>query len=167
MTGGFCEAREDDNEGCDQISAGDDGWCDVMIEVEIKMPVDDRQKMEVDLERLGFVRSRTVREEDCYFDSDFGQIRERGEALRVRTVTDTSAGRAQAAITYKGRKMDRVSMSRRELETWVEDGEVCARILEALGFHPVPPEVIKIRQEYTLGRMTACLDNVLGLGDFL
>ena len=63
--------------------------------------------------------------------------------------------------------MDQVSMSRKELETGVEDSDVCIGILEALGFQIVEPKVIKTRQEYTLDQMHACVDRVENLGDFL
>ena len=58
-------------------------------------------------------------------------------------------------------------MTRKELETGVSDGEICAGIFEALGFYKVPPAVIKKRQEYVLRRITACMDQVENLGNFL
>ena len=74
---------------------------------------------------------------------------------------------AYAVITYKGQKLDRVTMTRPEYETEVSDPETADKILAALGYHVVPPEVMKLRKNLVRGEMTACLDHVQGLGDFL
>lgn len=78
-----------------------------------------------------------------------------------------AAGRSRAQINFKGKKMDRQTMTRKELETGVEDGEICRSILQAIGYAPAEPEVIKDRTMLKKDGITACLDNVLGLGTFL
>lgn len=138
-----------------------------MIEVEIKLPIDNKENVEADLKRLGFIKSSLVCEEDIYFDNDAGQIQKNGEALRVRKITNLLTNQADVVITYKGKKMDQISMSRKELETRVADAEVCTQIFESLGFRVIPPMVKKTRQEYTFDQMTACIDQVRDLGDFL
>ena len=114
-----------------------------MIEVELKLPIRDAEAVREDLIKMGFGSDGQIREEDCYFDNERRQIRENGEALRVRKITDLLTERSETVITYKGRKLDRISMSRKELETEVADGEICMQILEALGFGAVPPMVVK------------------------
>lgn len=138
-----------------------------MIEVEVKLPIENKQILEAALEKMGFKKTSQVCEEDLYFDNASGQIRRGGEALRIRKVTDLQTGKSQSVMTYKGKKLDTVSMSRRELETGVADAQTCMGIFEALGFEMVPPMVKKIRQEYTLGNMNVCVDQVEDLGDFL
>lgn len=138
-----------------------------MIEAEIKLPIRTREAVESALQNLGFLPSSSFCEEDIYFDNASGQIRKNGEALRVRTITDLQTGQKETVITYKGKKLDTVSTSRKELETGVADGEVCMQILEALGFQAVQPQVKKTRQEYQRERMTACVDEVQDLGTFL
>ena len=138
-----------------------------VIEVEIKLLIDHKEIVEENLVKMGFSKSGLACEEDIYFDNDSRQIRKSGEALRVRKETDLLSEKSNAVITYKGRKMDSISMSRKELETGVADAEVCIRILEALGFQIIPPKVVKIRQTYTFEQMTACIDRVQDLGDFL
>ena len=138
-----------------------------MIEVEIKLPIRTREAVEAVLQALGFTPSACFCEEDIYFDNASGQIRKNGEALRVRTITDLQTGQNETVITFKGKKLDAVSMSRKELETGVADGEVCMQLLEALGFQAVRPKVKKTRQEYKRERMTACVDEVQDLGIFL
>ena len=138
-----------------------------MVEVEIKLPIKNKEIVEKSLEKLGFVKAGLVREEDVYFDNESSRIRENGEALRVRKVTNLATDESETRITYKGKKLDQVSMTRKELETGVSDAEVCIQILEAIGYQAIPPEVVKTRQEYTFENVTACIDQVQNLGDFL
>ena len=138
-----------------------------MVEVEVKLPIDSIEELQSDLECLRFVKTGMFCEEDCYFDNDTRQIRTNGQALRIRKVTDLQSDHSDVVITFKGKKMDQVSMSRRELEIQIADAETGIQIFEALGFRIVPPKVIKIRNEYKIGQMTACIDQVQNLGDFL
>lgn len=138
-----------------------------MIEVEIKLPIANKEVVESDLCCMGFVKTSQICEEDCYFDNEARQIRKNGEVLRIRKVTDFQASQSDVVITFKGKKMDQISMSRRELETQIADAETGIQIFEALGFQIVPPKVSKIRQEYRFEQMTACIDQVQNLGDFL
>ena len=138
-----------------------------MIEVEVKLPIANKEVVESDLYCMGFVKTSQIREEDCYFDNEARQIRTNGEALRIRKVTDLQSDHSDVVITFKGKKMDQVSMSRRELETQIADAETGVQIFQALGFRIVPPKVVKIRNEYKIGQMTACIDQVQNLGDFL
>lgn len=138
-----------------------------MYEIEIKVPLKDAEETEDRLAELGFEMFHRIREEDIYFDTAASQIKNRGEALRVRTVTDLDSGGSESVITFKGKRMDTVSKSRKELETGVSGKETMIEILESIGFHKVTPMVQKVRREYSLGRMNACLDRLEGLGDFL
>ena len=69
-------------------------------------------------------------------------------------------------MTFKGPKIDTVSMTRKELEMQVESAEVGKEILCSLGYTQMYP-VIKNRQYYHKDHITACLDRVDQLGDFL
>ena len=62
--------------------------------------------------------------------------------------------------------MDNISMTRQELETTVGDAKICRKILEHIGFRPVPP-VEKLRQYFRRENITACVDTVTNLGDYL
>ncbi len=138
-----------------------------MIEVEVKLPVADMDGIKAKLLKMGFTESCFIQERDTYFDNAYGDIRANGEALRVRETKDMAAGRSRAQINFKGKKMDRQTMTRKELETGVEDGKICRSILQAIGYAPAEPEVIKDRTMLKKDGITACLDNVLGLGTFL
>ncbi len=138
-----------------------------MIEVEIKLPIPEADNLKAKLLNLGFRESGYLQEHDTYFDNPEGSIRANGQALRVRVTKDPETGKASAQINFKGKKLDRQTAARQELETGVEDGAVCREILRAIGYVPVAPEVRKERRMLCMDQVTACLDRVDGLGDFL
>jgi adenylate cyclase class 2 len=138
-----------------------------MIEIEVKLRIKDVAVLEKKLLKQGYKLIETLRETDTYFDGGINGIKKRGQALRVRRTFNCVTGKEQSAITFKGEKIDAVSMARLELETVVESGEAAERILCALGFYPVQPIVVKIRKILRNGDICACLDDVQGLGTFL
>ena len=144
-----------------------------MIEVEIKLPLRRQEKTEETgriaevLCSMGFRKAARFRQRDTYFDNEAGEIRGGGKALRIRETKDLMKGVVTVELNFKGPRMDQVSMTRQELETEVGQAETGRRILAALGFSPVLPEVVKERTEYRRKEITAALDRVEGLGDFL
>lgn len=138
-----------------------------MIEIEVKLRIKDVAVLEKKLLEHGYKLIETLRETDTYFDGGINGIKKSGQALRVRRTVNCVTGKEQSAITFKGEKIDAVSMARLELETVVESGEAAEKILCALGFYPVQPIVVKIRKILRNGDISACLDDVKGLGTFL
>ncbi len=138
-----------------------------MIEVEVKLPIEDWAGIKRKLLMTGFRETAFMEERDTYFDNRQGDIKADGEALRVRETKDRITGKSRAQINFKGKKLDACTMTRVELETGVEDGAVCRNILQAIGYIPADPEVIKDRTMLRKESVTACLDNVRGLGIFL
>lgn len=145
-----------------------------MIEVEIKLPLRQQENAGKETDRIasalcgmGFRKAARFRQRDSYFDNAAGEIRAGGKALRIRETEDLLQGRVTAELNFKGPRMDQVSMTRQELETEVGQAETGRQILAALGYFPVPPEVVKERTEYRRENITACLDRVEGLGNFL
>lgn len=138
-----------------------------MIEVEVKLPVAELAEIKEKLLQTGFKETGFIEECDTYFDNKQGDIRANGEALRVRETKDHLSGKSRAQINFKGKKLDTRTMTRRELQTGVEDGTICKNILQAIGYAPAAPEVIKDRTMLQNGSVTACLDYVHGLGEFL
>lgn len=137
-----------------------------MIEVEIKIPITDRAMLARKLVKKGFLPTGFIRESDLYFNQKSNDFRKTDEALRIRTSTDVDTCCTKSMITYKGPKLDQISMTRVECETEVKDAKVVKKILESLGFYAIFP-VNKLRHYYSLEDMTACVDQVEGLGDFL
>ena len=136
------------------------------IEVEIKLKIRDRQALAAKLTELGFRPGRLLRETDVYFRAAHHDFVKRDEALRVRETEDLETGEKTAQLNFKGPKLDDASMTRKEMETSVGDGETARAILEQIGFTSVIP-VEKVRHYFHRGRLTACVDQVTGLGDFL
>ena len=149
-----------------------------MIEVEVKIPLHSRDNTENELIRLGFASGDLIRETDIYFTSDFHDFLKRDEALRIRRSENLTKATASAVLTFKGPKIDAVSMTRKEVETRIEDPAGMQVILLALGFREVIP-VRKLRKYYNMDiegysdygdvswTVHACLDQVEGLGSFL
>ena len=136
------------------------------IEVEIKLKIEDKDQLKLQLIQSGFTEGECVTEKDVYYTAAHHDFAALDEALRVRSVENMTTGETSAAITYKGAKLDQKSMTRQELETEVGDAEICREILCKIGFTPVPP-VVKVRRYFYKGKMTACVDTVDGLGDYL
>lgn len=136
------------------------------FEIEIKVPIENMEDMMERLLEQEFRKIGSVREEDTYYNSEYYDVKSRDEALRIRRSLDLESGKHTAQINFKGKKIDRVSMSRREYETEIEDPERMNEILTAVGFLPAAA-VRKMRIYLSRREMTACLDQVEGLGDFL
>lgn len=136
------------------------------FEIEMKLPVFSLEEIKEKLIWKGFQEEATVRESDMYYNSEHHDMKKLGEALRIRKSTDLFNGQTQAQLNFKGKKMDQVSMSRQEYETAVADPKCTEKILIALGFEPVAG-VQKTRCYMKKNEMTACLDQVDGLGSFL
>ena len=129
-----------------------------MIEIEVKLKIEDSIGIEKCLLGQGFILNEILKETDIYFDGGINRIKKSG---------DCATGKEHSMVTFKGEKLDRVSMTRLELETGVESGETAERILRALGFFPVQPTVVKTRKILKYEDICACLDDVKGLGTFL
>ncbi|MCR4658321.1 MAG: class IV adenylate cyclase [Lachnospiraceae bacterium] len=137
-----------------------------MIEVEIKIRAD----LEDAGQRLlnnGFEKDEYIKESDIYYDNAAGDIRRNDTALRIRTVEYPDSGSSGSYLTFKGNRFDNVSMTRPEYESFVERPEEIRHILGSLGYEPVKPAVNKERTIYVKGTVSACLDRVEGLGNFL
>lgn len=149
-----------------------------MIEVEVKLPLHRRDNAENELLRLGFIPGDLLRETDIYYNSEYHDFMKFDEALRIRRCENMTKATVSAVLTYKGPKIDSVSMTRKEVETRIEDPVTMQEILLALGYREMIP-VRKIRKYYSMDiegysdygdvswTVHACLDQVEGLGAFL
>ena len=108
------------------------------VEVEIKLKIEDPEQLIEKLEGLGFIKGEQLLESDTYFTSENHDFVKLGEALRVRQIRNVDTDEISAVITYKGKKLDDRSMAREEQRWYFRRNE-----------------------------MTACVDQVTGLGDYL
>src|SRR5690349_19358246 len=99
------------------------------VETEVKIRVTDAVAAARRLSEAGLA-ARTPRlfEVNQVFDRSTGEIRARGELLRIRRVAD------QVIVTYKGKADTRVHKSREELEVSVSDFSTCEKIFLRIGF---------------------------------
>ena len=140
-----------------------------MLEAELKAALEGRtlEELEAAARAMGFCPRQVLRETDLYFNGVDRNFAQTDEALRLRSAQQLEpAGEAVTCLTYKGPKEDRRSNTRLEYETAVGDLDTARAILQALGFEAVCT-VSKTRQTFRLGEVTACLDQVDGLGPFL
>ena len=137
-----------------------------MIEVEVKLPLYKRSLTERLLLSEGFLAGNLVKESDWYYTSDFHDFMKSDEALRIRYVENMTTLTEKSVLTYKGPKLDLISMTRQEIETSVGSPTEGRAILCALGYRELAP-VVKLRQYYHKDKITACVDQVEGLGSFL
>lgn len=138
-----------------------------MIEVEIKLRINNIDDVKAKLGDIGFFWDGSEREEDVYFDNASGRIQGNDQAFRVRIITDHIRGKSKTVMTFKGKKLDTQTMTRKELETSVGNPDTAIEIIKALGYDPVKPWVVKERENYKRNDITASIDRVKGLGDFL
>ena len=136
------------------------------IEVEIKLKIRDKNKLIEELHHAGFRQGDLLSESDVYYTSPHHDFEKLDEALRIRSIRNLSTGESSSVITFKGAKTDSRSMTRKELETEVGDPQTAREILESIGFTPVPA-VEKERQHFYKQKITACVDRVMNLGEYL
>lgn len=137
-----------------------------MIEVEVKAKIENINSCISTFLENGFVKEKYVEELDTYYTSKFHDFKANDEALRLRESKNLISGKKEAFITYKGKKLDTVSMARKEIESAVEIADAIKEILESIGFEPVQP-IEKTRVSLTKGNITVCIDDVKGLGGFV
>ncbi len=131
-----------------------------MIEVEVKMRINDPKLVERSIIVMGAVPVGIEAQADTYYRAPFRDFAKTDEALRVR-VQDK-----KYFLTYKGPRMDSVSKTRKEYEVEVNDADILGNILSSMNFSPVAT-IVKKRKKYRLGEFIISLDKVRELGDFI
>lgn len=131
-----------------------------MIEVEVKVSVEDPKQMERSIIELGATPIGIDVQADTYYNAPYRDFGKTDEALRIRVQDDT------AFLTYKGPKMDKVSKTRKEVQTRIDDITGMGNILSSLGFFPVAT-IAKKRKNFRIGDFYISLDEVRDLGNFM
>jgi adenylate cyclase class 2 len=129
-----------------------------MIEVEVKARA-DHEKVRPILKKIGAVKVKTEIQSDTYFAAPHRDFAKTDEALRIRSLD------GQSVVTYKGPKLDKVSKTREEFETPIDE-VIFTKILHALGFKEAGV-VRKTREVYEAEEINVSLDSVESLGEFL
>ncbi len=143
------------------------------IEVEVKIPIENRKSIEEALRRIGAQKLNSETQVDAYFDHPARSFQETDEALRLRSrYPDVDGNEPDNTIplpyelTYKGPKLESRSKSRVELSVHISNIDSARSILESLGFKHVAT-ISKRRVFYTVDSITVSVDDVDDVGLFL
>jgi len=146
---------------------------ELIIEVEVKVPLTDLHKVEESLRAGGSLRLNSETQYDEYYDHPCKSFKTTDEAVRLRRRVPsgskkTARGEARSIVelTYKGPRVDSKSKSRTEISLVVNSLEDARLFLERLEFRYVAT-IVKRRVFYKVGDATASLDDVEGVGLFL
>ena len=130
-----------------------------MIEVEIKAQA-GWNEVSRKLSGAGAVQKEKIWQIDSYYNAPHRDFGVTDEALRLREQG------SRIILTYKGKKLDPQSKTRREIEVDVNDRDRAEEILLALGFVKTM-DIIKERRIYHYKGAEVCLDRVEGLGEYV
>ncbi|MFO7797281.1 MAG: class IV adenylate cyclase [Promethearchaeati archaeon] len=115
-----------------------------MIEVEIKVKLSDPENFHQEFEKHGGNYKLSLLHKDTYYNMPLGlrDFRNSDEALRIRKSIEYDKKEEERKqinfyLTYKGAKLDHTTKTRKEIETYIGNGEKVMQILEALGFREV------------------------------
>ena len=125
-----------------------------MIEVEIKVQISDPTSLRQEFEKQGGIYQLSLIHEDTYYNMPKGlrNLAFSDEALRIRNSIEFSKNEKKKPkfsicyFTYKGKKVDKVSKSRKEVEVIFDDAESLKEILSVLGFR----EIFTVKKEREL-----------------
>jgi len=126
-----------------------------MIEVEIKVKILDPNILRKKFEDINGVYKLSLHHEDIYFNMPNGlrDFKQTDEALRLRkSIEFNRENKAMIQkinyfITYKGKKIDKTTKTREEIEVKINEIENMKNLLKLLGFREVFT-VIKERELY-------------------
>jgi adenylate cyclase class 2 len=143
------------------------------IEVEVKIPIENRKSVEEALHRIGAQKMNSETQVDVYFDHPARTFQETDEALRLRSRHPELEGDEKDntiptpyELTYKGPKLETRSKSRVEHSVHISNIDSARSILESLGFKHVAT-ISKRRVFYTVDSITVSVDDVENVGLFL
>jgi adenylate cyclase, class 2 len=132
------------------------------METEVKVRLTDRASFTMQLPALGFhLQTAETMERNVLFDKPNGELRQRGELLRIRQYGDRWILTHKAPVESAANSSHKV---RAETETEIEDGRPLAAIFERLGFAPTFVYE-KLRTEWADNEGHVVVD-VTPIGDF-
>lgn len=142
-----------------------------MIEVEIKVKIQDPEELKQRFAESEGKYIISLDHEDTYYNmpQELRDFRKTDEALRIRKSAEYNKHDKQKEtktrfyLTYKGEKLDRVSKTRKELETIVKKGKTMKKILKILEFR----EIFTVKKERELYEIPFKGDKIEALIDYI
>lgn len=143
----------------------------ILIEVEVKVQISDPSSLRQEFEKQGGIYKLSLIHEDTYYNMPKGlrNLAFTDEALRIRNSIEFSREekkRPKSSIcyfTYKGKKVDKVSKSRKEVEVVFDDAKSLKEILSVLGFR----EIFTVKKERELYEFEYKDNRIEALIDYL
>lgn len=116
-----------------------------MIEVEIKVRILDPTKIRKKFEEHKGIYKLSLQHEDTYFNMPKGlrDFKKTDEALRLRQSIEFNKStrvikqKVNHYITYKGKKLDNSTKTRKEIDIKIEDFNRMKKLLKELGFQEI------------------------------
>ena len=133
-------------------------------EIEAKLRIESPQAVERKLTQLGAEFVAEQSHIDYHFDDEGLTLSMSDSALRLRR--QSTGENIRSFLTYKGPKEKSRLKRRREIETEIEDPDVAAKILRALGYRKMLT-IEKRRRLWRFGQCEVALDSLPLLGDFV
>ena len=124
-----------------------------MIEIEVKIPIDEIKKLVKKIENQGavLIKEKSL-EKDIFYDFSSQDLQKKHQANRLR------ARNGKTFLTFKGAKQkSRKFKIREEFETEVKNRKHTQKILKALGLKPVF-NYQKYRTIFRKKKLLICLD---------
>ncbi|NVM16573.1 MAG: class IV adenylate cyclase [Candidatus Lokiarchaeota archaeon] len=126
-----------------------------MIEVEIKVKISDPNLMRKKFKENNGIYKISLDHEDTYFNMPEGlrNFKETDEALRLRKSVEffnddmSKSQKINYYITYKGKKIDKTTKTREEIDIKISEIEDMKNLLKFLGFRDIFT-VVKKRELY-------------------
>ena len=126
-----------------------------MLEVEIKVKISDPNLIRKKFDDFNGVYKLSLHHEDVYFNMPKGlrDFKKTDEALRLRKSIEFNRSNTRSIqkinhfITHKGKKIDKTTKTREEIEVKIDEIEEMKNLLKILGFREVFT-VIKERELY-------------------
>jgi predicted adenylyl cyclase CyaB len=134
-------------------------------ETEIKFRLDDPRQMRRRILQAGGQALGAALEDNVYFDTPAGRLRQADSGLRIRTVAAPDR-REETTLTYKGPRLAKEMSIRPEENLHARSAESAQALVEALGFRPIV-RFQKRRESFQLGPAKIELDELPRLGFFM
>lgn len=134
-----------------------------MKEVEVKAKITNIESLSERLANLGCQFGTSLIQEDVIFlpiGVEFSEIVKGTPVVRVRNSNGV------ITLTLKKRVISENELIKLEKEVVVSDKQKAIEIVDHMGFHEVV-RVEKTRIECEHEEMTICIDNIVGLGNFI
>ncbi len=136
------------------------------LEIEAKMRLLDRPRLESCLVESGGRRSLVIDETNRYFDTPELALYKNGEGLRVRTEQYADSNDSVSVITHKGPRLSAELKMRHEVQVQVTNCNHAVQLLGGLGYQQ-HLMFEKRRHRWCLEDCLVEIDSLPQLGDFV